>query len=575
MKPSLYAFVGYTVALTLIIVGCQSMYDDTAPTPAPEASTTPTGAFPDNSHSIPGGGPPPTAQEDALGEETQSHFRALQVDPEFEDTAGPKFLKIIDMNGDGLLDVVSGHNQSQPVQIHFQQQVDDEISFNTVSLGGTFPISVMGGIDVADMDQDGNLDVVVLVKHTGEMAYCLNGDKNTSATTGEIIILFAPAPGGDLTDGDAWTQVEIEDSHSGINSRWGREAEGGRAIDFPETGGYTGLSVGDIDGVNGPDIVVTSNVPEDPCNTGWNVVEIWYNPGANARTGASQNITTNAAPALTMPPTFWYPAWIDIDAPEVKDCELLDIDQDGDLDIIAAYSNAVSQNVRWYQNPTVEQGSNVLIQGTFVNNNLALYSTAWTSRPVGTVDGSIGAMTLGDLDNDSFDDVLVRSETANAVLWFRLPTDDTSVEPQFPSNTAPVPTRTNFPWQVYVMDFYGSYRPNGIAIGDLTNDGFSDVAIAVGGALYWYDHSTSESTDVFDQWGRDFLLDDTKAQGATDDPSDLDYVAEGTIINNLVIADIDGDGVNDIVATFDRMTDGGLHNDAIIWFRNTLFDEES
>ena len=43
-------------------------------------------------------------------------------------------------------------------------------------------------------------------------------------------------------------------------------------------------------------------------------------------------------------------------------------------------------------------------------------------------------------------------------------------------------------------------------------------------------------------------------------------------MNNLLIVDIDDDGVNDIVATLDRRVNSGLADDAIIWFRNTLFD---
>ena len=571
MKPSLRNLAIAITLLTVIVVGCESMYTGTTtPTPTPSATSTTEGYFLDGSHNVEGGIPVVTEEE--VGEATQSHFRAIAIDPFYEDTAGPKFLKVIDMNGDGLLDVVSGHNQSQPVQLHLQKRVGDDISFDTVNLGGTSPIATMAGVEVGDIDQDGNLDVVVLVKHTGEQAYCIDGKENNTAFTGILIILFAPAA-ANITDGDAWTQVEIEDSYSGINQRWGREADGGRAIDYPELGGYTSLAIGDIDGLNGPDIVIASNVPEDPCGTGWNTVEVWYNPGAAARTGTTQNITTNAVPALSMPPTFWYPTWIDVDAPVVKDCELLDVDADGDLDIIAAYSDSVSQNIRWYQNPLLEQGSASLIQGFHVNDNRALYATAWTQRPVGTVDGDIGAMAIGDMDNDSVEDVFVRSSTVNTALWFRRPTNDTSVDPIFPPNNVPTPTRTNFPWQVYAIDDFGKFPVGGIAVGDLTNDGFNDVAIAVGGALYWYDHSTSQSGSVYDEWQRDFLVDDTKAQGATDDPSDLDFLGDGTIINDLVVADIDGDGVNDILATFDRKIDSGLTNDAIIWFRNTLFDE--
>ena len=71
------------------------------------------------------------------------------------------------------------------------------------------------------------------------------------------------------------------------------------------------------------------------------------------------------------------------------------------------------------------------------------------------------------------------------------------------------------------------------------------------------------------------FLDDTKLKGTTDDPTDVDFLDDGTLLNNLLVVDVDGDGVNDILATFDRRVEGGLYDDTIIWFKNTLFDEET
>ena len=583
MKLTLKTYVTGFVLAGALVIGCQSMYSaqqggtgvDATPTPTPDGTDNANGFFVDGSHDVDGGGPPPTPDEVAEeGEETQSHFRAIQIDPGLEDTAGPKFLKSADFDGDGLLDILSGHNQSQPVQLHLQRRVNGVISFETVTLGGTFPIATMSGVEIADMDQDGALDVVVLVKHNGTLAICLDGKEYEPGYTGEIIILFSPPPGGDITDGDAWQQVRIQDSNSGFDNRWGRATDDGRAIDYPEDGGYTSLSVADIDGLNGPDIIVTSNVAAPPCNTGQNVVAVWLNPGANARNGASQNISGANPPALTTPPTFWYPIWVDIDAPVVKDSEVMDVDGDGDIDIIAAYSNAVTQNIRWYRNPLVEQGAAAVSAGVFMNSNAARYATNWELRPIGQVDGNVGAITLGDMDGDGFDDLLARSIGTNVAVWFRRPTTDTNVEPIFPPNLAPDPVRVNFPWQVYALDDYDRFRANGIAIGDLTTNGANNAAVAVGGRLLWYDHTISESGSVFDEWGPDFVLDDTKEQGTTDDPTSLQFADDGTLINNLIIIDLDGDGLNDIVATFDRRVASGIADDEIVWFRNTLKDED-
>ena len=48
---------------------------------------------------------------------------------------------------------------------------------------------------------------------------------------------------------------------------------------------------------------------------------------------------------------------------------------------------------------------------------------------------------------------------------------------------------------------------------------------------------------------------------------------DGTIINDLTIVDLDGDGFGDILGTLDRRVASGLADDALIWFRNTLGDQ--
>jgi hypothetical protein len=47
-------------------------------------------------------------------------------------------------------------------------------------------------------------------------------------------------------------------------------------------------------------------------------------------------------------------------------------------------------------------------------------------------------------------------------------------------------------------------------------------------------------------------------------------VAETTLINSILVVDLDGDSDNDLVATFDRTGLSGVTNDALVWFRNTL-----
>ena len=55
------------------------------------------------------------------------------------------------------------------------------------------------------------------------------------------------------------------------------------------------------------------------------------------------------------------------DLPFVKDVEVMDIDSDGNLDIIATYPSAISRNIRWGRNP---QALSIFPQQTRVSSDL-------------------------------------------------------------------------------------------------------------------------------------------------------------------------------------------------------------
>jgi len=550
-----------SIGLLAAIAGCQSSSNGGSGgggiggggggTGGNETADSAGGFFVDGSFDVVGGGalPPPLPEEqDQTGRETRSHFRAIQVDPTLESSAGPKFVLSFDINNDNLTDLITGWNQSQPVQIHLQSRdANGNISFRTVTLGGTGPIATIGDLDMADFNGDGWLDAAVLVKETGAVGICPTPDGEEpfevldDAGMGEIQILFNPGNATAILDGDAWTEVRFTASQ-----RPGRrDTDVSDSRTFPEFNGYTGMAVGDFDGISGPDIAVAYNPAQcafygdDPAPL--NRIVLYPNPGGGG----------------TISGAAWTPVVLETNLPKVSDVKAMRIDDDDSLDLVFTYPDSLTSNVAWLRNPLSASGSAGVLN-----------AANWQSRPVGHVDTQANAIAIGDVDGDGFEDVLVRTNIGQAVQWFRHP-GAADGQPFFPPSDA-VPTRFNFPWQVYTMSEYAIGRPAGLAIGDLTNDGLNDVAVAAGGVVYWYDGSLASSR--YARWGQLFVMDDTKESGTTDDPNDPDFVDDGTVVYSLTIVDLDGDGANDILATFDRRTLSGLTNDTLLWFRNTILE---
>ena len=596
MKTSVLKGLATAAAVLGVVFGCESVIDQTG---GGSDGTGDTDFLQiDNDFSdapVSPGGTGGTADSDVEGtddvemdaEETRSFFTAFQIDPVAEDSAGPKFVISADIDQDGLLDLVSAWNQSQPVQLHLQRRdPDGNISFRSITLAGTNPVAVVAGLEVGQINGDGWLDVVVLVKADGTIGFCppkrclsaedCAGDvlcidgccdgncdpREISRLQGQIIVYFSP---GDslLVDGDRWAEVILVNplvvDELGVqwrNQYPGIESEGLETSKVqPEWDGFTALVVADVDDQLGDDILVALNPA--PCDAlgqdpPINTVDLWVNPG----------------PAAAEDPHGWgVPITIMADQPKVKDIAVLDIDDDGDLDVIATYTNAISRNIRWARNPISPGGS---------------VGSAWEQRPIGQVDTGADVMAVGDIDVDGSDDILIRSTNGQIVQWFRQP-NPLVVAPEFPPND-PVPDRFNFPWPVFTLTELDSQEPEAIAIGDVTGDGKPEIVAAVEGGVYWYDSTAADS--VFDAWFPNTIIQDSPRD--TTDPTSTETDAGGvapgsgvgvsavdptTHINALLVVDLDGDGKNDIVGTLDRRTGAGLSDDRIVWYRNTREDD--
>lgn len=456
---------------------------------------------------------------------TLSFFQAVQVDPRSEDTAGPQFVVSADLNDDGLMDLVSAWNQSQPVQIHLQERTGGGIRFVTTILAGNTPVVSVAGLAVSDFDQDGAMDIAVLVKDSlvaGPL--CLDAQAPPEGLSGVIVIYFGPTDSGQSGQALAWNEIPV-----GTSFIQGAGEAAGRT----EEGGFTALSVGDMDGDGDMDLVVAWN---SDCGDGGS---------------ADVVIFTNQGPGAVRDGT-WTGARIPDSVPKggpIKSVALGDIDVDGDLDVVATFPTAPTMNVRWYRNPAVDTPDDYHIS-----------DGQWQTGLIAQIATGADVIRTGDLDRDGQLDVVVRSTAGKVVQWLRGPEGATTL-----------PLRA-IPWQVYTLAEYLERTPEGIALGDLNNDGQLELVASAEGGISWFNSQAAAS--VYDQWVENLIIDDQPNDQGSNDPATTDpnvtpaEVGESTSMNSVLIVDLDGDGENDIITTLDRSGLSGLSNDALVWFHS-------
>jgi hypothetical protein len=460
--------------------------------------------------------------------ETSSFFKAFQVDPRSEDSAGPQFVVAEDLNSDGLVDLVSAWNQSQPVQIHLQRRTSSgAVRFETVILAGNTPVIAVAGLAVADFDQDGAPDIAALLKQTMlDDAGCLEGDSPQDAEmSGLVLVYLGPSDADQVAQALAWSETPVEVSRLVGNSGSGES---------PEVGGFTSMTAGDMDLDGDMDLVVAWNSPCDE-QVGTREALVFSNQGPGAVRDGTWTYTKIPNPA---------PLGLTI-----KDVALGDIDGDGDLDIAATFPDAGSMNVRWFRNPILD-----------VPDDFHFSDGTWQVGTIAQIATQADVLRVGDLDRDGRVDVIVRSTNGNVIQWLKGAGSQ--------STTAPLPS---LPWQVYTIAEFKDRSPRAIALGDLNSDGQLEVVASAGGALTWLDSEAAPS--VYDQWTARLIVDDDPegggGLGSTDPGVTVEEVGGSTAINSVLVVDLDGDGRNDIVATLDRTGLSGLSNDALVWFRNT------
>lgn len=411
---------------------------------------------------------PPTTHEIDLNATWEPHYIAAGS----ATLDGSDGVDFADLDGDGDLDVVSGHEQSHKVNVSLNPGFsgDNGSPWPTVVLPATQNVTGPEDAIFGDVDGDGWKDVIV------------GAEGGT-----RIWVIFSPTSAGSLLTASAWTRVEVTAS---VGTRWMKLV----LIDIDENGTL--------------DIVAGGKEGSSTDAT------ISYFSSATPRTAASWTESVVA-------PSGW-----------VMSLYVRDVDADGDLDIVYSDRETIDNpsldssklGVRWYE-----------------SNGAA--TPSWTAHQISAVSADFHFISLTDFDGDGDTDVLAcRANSGglnesflykNAGSWASW----TTVSITQPSNV-------------------GACQD--VQPADLDGDGATDLVFTYSGAdgslegLVWL-HNTG--TNASPTWER----------GTLDGSLGVKY-------DNAVIMDIDGDGDLDVVSS-EQHADTDSDADVgpglgVVWYEN-------
>jgi len=353
----------------------------------------------------------------------------------------------LDSDLDGDLDfMVAGTSGSQLVLINTTSKTTPSHQVIWLEDGGVKDIR---GLDQADMDGDGDLDVVFCAYGTGWIGWMENdgtpfngaGPLHRIGSIGNPIeIMVADVNGDDKND-------IVALSSGGVAYWW--ENIGNSLTTWP---GYLiasgipnaySMFAGDFTGDGKADMVTSSA-------RGYSGGEIrLYKCPSNPRTTFSMNRIASSISYLKR-------IWAD------------DMDLDGDLDVLAVYGSYGSGSVVYYRNPLEIRDP---------------MSGAWQAVSVGGGMYYPEDVRSWDITDDGYPDVVTTgSYYYSKVRWFQSPYGD-----QVPSWTGRVLYNGAYNWR--------------LSVGDIGNDGYADIILNRGSysspsSVYWFE----EGVDYTQSW---------------------------------------------------------------------------